>query len=62
MLSLGSLRQLYSIRVGPLPPHELMLFNGYKEHVIELLQRICTVSVRTMEMIQQMPDTVEHQD
>jgi predicted helicase len=42
------------------------LFNTYKfadckEHVIDLLQRVCTVSIRTMEIIQQMPDTVEHQ-
>jgi len=36
-------------------------FADYKEHVIELLQRVCTVSVKTMEIIQQMPDTVEHQ-
>jgi len=37
-------------------------FADYKEHVIDLLQRVCTVSIRTMEIIQQMPDTVEHQD
>jgi len=36
-------------------------FADYKEKVIDLLQRVCTVSVRTMEIIQQMPDTVEHQ-
>jgi predicted helicase len=36
-------------------------FADYKEHVIDLLQRVCTVSVRTMEIIHQMPDTVEHQ-
>lgn len=30
-------------------------FADYKEHVIELLQRVCTVSVKTMEIIQQMP-------
>jgi len=36
-------------------------FADYKDHVIDLLQRVCTVSVRTMEIIQQMPDTVEHQ-
>jgi len=36
-------------------------FADYKEHVIDLLQRVCTVSVKTMEIIQQMPDTVEHQ-
>ncbi|HEY9827878.1 MAG TPA: type ISP restriction/modification enzyme, partial [Stenomitos sp.] len=35
-------------------------FADYKEHVIDLLQRVCTVSVKTMEIIQQMPDTVEH--
>ncbi|MEM1281039.1 MAG: type ISP restriction/modification enzyme, partial [Cyanobacteria bacterium P01_H01_bin.152] len=34
-------------------------FADYKEHVIDLLQRVCTVSVHTMEIIQQMPDTVE---
>ncbi|HIK15246.1 MAG TPA: hypothetical protein IGS53_08185 [Leptolyngbyaceae cyanobacterium M33_DOE_097] len=36
-------------------------FADYKEHVIDLLQRVCTASVRVMEIIQQMPDTVEHQ-
>lgn len=36
-------------------------FADYKEHVIDLLDRVCTVSVKTMEIIQQMPDTVEHQ-
>ena len=36
-------------------------FADYKEQVIDLLQRVCTVSDRTMEIIQQMPDTVEHQ-
>ncbi|MGB3189487.1 MAG: type ISP restriction/modification enzyme [Limnoraphis sp.] len=35
-------------------------FADYKEQVIDLLQRVCTVSVKTMEIIQQMPDTVEH--
>jgi len=35
-------------------------FADYKEKVIDLLDRVCTVSVRTMEIIQQMPDTVEH--
>jgi predicted helicase len=30
-------------------------FADYKEHVIDLLQRVCTVSVKTMEIIQQMP-------
>jgi predicted helicase len=28
-------------------------FANYKEHVIDLLQRVCTVSVKTMEIIQQ---------
>ncbi len=37
-------------------------FADYKEQVIDLLQRVCTVSVRTMEIIQQMPTTVEHQE
>jgi predicted helicase len=36
-------------------------FADYKEHVIDLLQRVCTVSVETMHIIHQMPDTVEHQ-
>ncbi len=36
-------------------------FADYKEQVIDLLDRVCTVSIRTMEIIQQMPDTVEHQ-
>lgn len=36
-------------------------FADYKEQVIDLLQRVCTVSVETMHIIQQMPDTVEHQ-
>lgn len=31
-------------------------FADYKEHVIDLLQRVCTVSVETMEIINQMPD------
>ena len=36
-------------------------FADYKDRVIDLLQRVCTVSVETMHIIQQMPDTVEHQ-
>ncbi|MGP1382418.1 MAG: type ISP restriction/modification enzyme [Thainema sp.] len=36
-------------------------FADYKEHVIDLLQRVCTVSVETMKIIHQMPDTVEHE-
>lgn len=36
-------------------------FADYKEQVIDLLDRVCTVSVKTMAIIQQMPDTVEHQ-
>ena len=35
-------------------------FADYKEHVIDLLQRVCTVSIQTMEIIQKMPDTVDH--
>ncbi|MBD1920313.1 DNA methyltransferase [Microcoleus sp. FACHB-831] len=31
-------------------------FADYKEHVIDLLQRVCTVSVKTMGIIGQMPD------
>ncbi len=30
-------------------------FADYKEHVIDLLRRVCTVSVRTMELIDSMP-------
>jgi predicted helicase len=30
-------------------------FADYKEHVIELLDRVCTVSIKTMTIIQQMP-------
>ena len=30
-------------------------FADYKEHVIDLLQRVCTVSVETMQIIEQMP-------
>ena len=30
-------------------------FADYKEQVIDLLQRVCTVSVNTMEIIQKMP-------
>lgn len=50
----------------PKDPTIAKLFNAYKfadykEHVIDLLQRVCTVSVRTMEISQQMPDTVEHE-
>ena len=33
-------------------------FANYKEQVIDLLQRVCTVSVETMAIVQQMPDTV----
>ena len=50
----------------PKDPTIAKLFNTYKfadhkEHVIDLLQRVCTVSVKTMEIIQKMPDTVENQ-
>lgn len=45
----------------PKDPTIAKLFNAYrfadyKEHVIDLLQRVCTVSVRTMEIIGQMSD------
>jgi predicted helicase len=51
---------------APKDPTIAKLFNtykfaDYKEHVIDLLDRVCTVSIRTMEIIQQMPDTVDHQ-
>jgi predicted helicase len=36
-------------------------FIDYKDHVIDLLDRVCTVSVRTMQLIAQMPDTSQHQ-
>lgn len=36
-------------------------FADYKEQVINLLDRVCTVSVKTMDIIGQMPDSVEHQ-
>ena len=36
-------------------------FTDYKDKVIDLLDRVCTVSIRTIEIIQQMPDTVDHQ-
>lgn len=36
-------------------------FADYKDHVIDLLKRVCTVSLRTMEIIHQMPETVDHQ-
>ncbi|MBD2054810.1 N-6 DNA methylase [Oculatella sp. FACHB-28] len=44
----------------PKDPTIAQLFNtykfaDYKEHVIDLLQRVCTVSVKTMEIIQHMP-------
>ena len=30
-------------------------FADYKEHVIDLLRRVCTVSAETMNIIEQMP-------
>jgi predicted helicase len=44
----------------PKDPTIAKLFNNYrfcdyKEQVIDLLQRVCTVSIKTMEIIQQMP-------
>ncbi len=46
----------------PKDPTIAKLFNAYKfadykEQVVDLLQRVCTVSVKTMEIIQQMPTT-----
>ena len=34
-------------------------FADYKEQVIDLLQRVCTVSIKTMEIIQQMPNAIK---
>jgi hypothetical protein len=31
-------------------------FADYKEHVIDLLKRVCTVSVETMQIVAQMPE------
>jgi len=31
-------------------------FADYKEHVIDLLRRVCTVSVETTSIIRQMPE------
>ncbi len=31
-------------------------FEDYKDHVIDLLKRVCSVSVKTMEIVNQMPD------
>ncbi len=50
----------------PKDPTIRQLFNtyrfiDYKDHVIDLLDRVCTVSLRTMELIAQMPDTAQHQ-
>ncbi|MCB1025209.1 MAG: N-6 DNA methylase, partial [Acidobacteria bacterium] len=36
------------------------LFADHKEHVIELLQRVCTVSVKTMEIVKLMEIETEH--
>jgi predicted helicase len=49
----------------PKDPTIAQLFNthkfaDYKEQVIDLLDRVCTVSVKTMAIVQQMLDTVEH--
>ena len=35
-------------------------FADYKEQMVDLLDRVCTVSVKTIEIVQQLPDTVEH--
>ncbi|HYY55897.1 MAG TPA: type ISP restriction/modification enzyme, partial [Pyrinomonadaceae bacterium] len=31
-------------------------FADYKEHVIDLLRRVCTVSIKTMEIVNRMPE------
>ena len=36
-------------------------FADYKERAIDLIQRVCTVSVKTMEIVQQMPAESAHQ-
>ncbi len=36
-------------------------FADYKERAIDLIQRVCTVSVKTMEIVQQMPAESVHQ-
>ncbi len=33
-------------------------FCDYKEHVIDLLMRVCTVSVRTMKIVEKRPGVV----
>jgi predicted helicase len=35
-------------------------FADYKEQMVDLLDRVCIVSVKTIEIVQQVPDTVEH--
>ncbi|NJN63170.1 MAG: DNA methyltransferase, partial [Coleofasciculaceae cyanobacterium RL_1_1] len=50
----------------PKDPTIRQLFNtyrfiDYKDHVIDLLDRVCTVSIKTMETIAQMPDDAQHQ-
>ena len=35
-------------------------FADYKEQMADLLDRVCIVSVKTIEIVQQVPDTVEH--
>ena len=37
-------------------------FADYKDTVIDLLQRVCTVSVETMAIINQMPEEIEKQE
>ena len=37
-------------------------FADYKEHVIDLLRRVCTVSVQTMAIIRQMPPSTSPED
>jgi predicted helicase len=37
-------------------------FADYKDHVIDLLRRVCTVSVETMAVIRQMPPSTSPED
>ena len=37
-------------------------FRDYKEDVIDLLGRVCTVSVKTMKIVAQMPEGMPQQD
>ncbi len=51
----SSATQMMPLRFRFLP------ISHYKDHVIDLIKQVCTVSLRTMEIIHQMPETVDHQ-